>query len=132
MRINDIVKTAIALSTIDSIRAQPAGQVADRQGTTPNCPNAYDYAGLSTQEDSDTLDLSQTASSQQDPTYAGDDGDAPLGAIVDSFVRQRSIYQIALPIQTASGQGFFSLTVDVERAYRVIEFLPGQTTDTKA
>ena len=32
----------------------------------------------------------------------------------------------------ASGQGVFSLTIDVERAYRVIEYVPGLSADVQA
>lgn len=132
MRINDIVKTAIALSTLDSIRANPVASTSDRQGKLSQVDDGTQAADQGWDRGSDAISLSSDATTQQDDPYADSGEDAPFGALVESFVRQRSIMQIALPIQTASGQGVFSLTVDVERAYRVIEYIPGLNADVQA
>jgi hypothetical protein len=72
--------------------------------------------------------------------FPADEGEDPLGAIVERFVRQRSIMQITLPFaygggsegvgqifgqgRNASQSGMFNLTLEVEETYRVIEFIP--------
>lgn len=132
MRINDIVKTAIALSTLDSIRTNPIAYAGDQNGGLSQIDDGTQAADQGWDRGSDAVNLSSDASAQQDDPYADTGEDAPFGALVESFVRQRSIMQIALPIQTASGQGVFSLTVDVERAYRVIEYIPGLSADVQA
>lgn len=64
------------------------------------------------------------------------DGDATeddsLGAIVESFIRQRQTYQFTIPgVQGVTSP--INVTWDVERAYRVIEFVPrSQMVDQQA
>jgi hypothetical protein len=63
---------------------------------------------------------------------AGEEGEAQGqagGALVESFIRQRAIFAYRSP-QTSQGQ--FDFTLDVEVAYRVIQYVPGGTLDTQA
>lgn len=56
-----------------------------------------------------------------------------IGAVVDEFLRERTVMSYTLPIRTAAGTGSFTMTYEVERAYRVIRFIePGQQIDAEA
>jgi len=54
------------------------------------------------------------------------------GALVESFIRKRAILAYRSPQK--AGQGNFDFTLDVEVAYRVLQFVPAQggTVDVKA
>ncbi|MCU0688713.1 MAG: hypothetical protein MUE97_03080 [Phycisphaerales bacterium] len=140
MRLHDIVQTATALRAFQAMQARVAPGAGVEDGQRKVAPVAPgEAAGMDPwQRGDDSLELSPAALSagQMDGTademiYGGDD-DAPLAAIIESFVRQRSVMQIGLPIATAAGAGFFNLTLEVEETYRVIEFVPGQRTDRTA
>ncbi len=116
-------------------QVRPAASAGD-QGSplaagTPVSQADLDALGLDVL---DSVELSADAQAAADTEALGPtEGDDALGAIVERFVRQRSVMQIGLPIQTASGAGVFSLSVELDEAYRVIEFVPrGQRVDQLA
>ncbi|MBL0869961.1 MAG: hypothetical protein IBJ18_05220 [Phycisphaerales bacterium] len=75
-------------------------------------------------ESTDTQPTDETTPAQSGNT---------IGAVVDEFLRERTVMSYTLPIRTASGTGSFTMTYEVERAYRVIRFIePGQQIDTEA
>lgn len=138
VRLSEIVNTAVALRLYQTKQANPTSSTADRQARRVASTDAIAQTG--TEADTwnagaDQLDLSALAtgaSADASQATAEDDAYAPLGAIVDSYVRQRSTLRIDLPFGTGSGQGLFSFTLEVEEGYRTIQFLPGQTTDVQA
>jgi hypothetical protein len=140
MRLHDIVQTATALRAFQAMQARVAPGAGVEDGQRKVAPIATgEAAGTEPwQRGDDSIELSPAAISASqtgdatDAMILGEDDQAPLAAIIESFVRQRSVMQIGLPIATAAGAGFFNLTLEVEETYRVIEFVPGQRADRTA
>lgn len=139
MRINDIVNTVAAYQVIAQRQAQLAqGRVqvlasAGRDLGLDLTSQAQIGAALDgrpgplTDESdlggSDGLELSPSArAASEEVTLEGEDDS--LAAIVERFVRQRSVLNVAFPIATPGGAGLFSLSVELDQAYRVVEFVP--------
>jgi hypothetical protein len=132
VRISEIVNTLTAYRNLQAGLVGRADGTSDKSAGTSN-GLATDNSGQSDGLDwltkaGDTADLSGADASQ----YDDGSGDDSLGAIVESFTRQRQTYSFTLPgIKGVSSP--ISVTWEVEQAYHVIQFVPaGKTVDTQA
>jgi|GEM_PF-6043555 len=133
-----MVNTVIALQTLAQLRSQRvspstgAGSdfASDLTGQTLAQISELTGGGDSAAYDdlilggSDGLALSPAARAAAEGGGVPTQDDDSLGAIIDRYVRQRSVMNIAFPIATPSGVGSFSLSVELDQAYRVVEFVP--------
>lgn len=153
VRITDIVNQNAARATANQRISQRLSE--QRQAQQAQALEDLQFAQQS--QESEPIDRQVTLVRPED--FTGEDGyfpastgdeDEPLGAIVERFVRQRSIMSISLPFATGGGNGvnapvngygnqggLFNLTLEVEETYRVIEFIPrsewlGQSVDVQA
>ncbi len=81
---------------------------------------------------SDSVDFSGNAGSAGLSATDSGSTDDSLGAIIESFLRQRQTYQFTIPgVQGVTSP--INVTWEVERAYRVVQFVPrSQLVDQQA
>ena len=82
--------------------------------------------------DQDSVELSGDYGSQDAVADDAASEDDSLGAIIESFIRQRQTYQFTIPgVEGVTSP--INVTWEVEKAYRVIQFVPrSQMVDQEA
>lgn len=132
VRISELVHTAnlyrqlqagLTQRTLDAAKSASQGgdeEMAKSLGLAPTT-DATDSAYFT--PEGDRVDLSGAYAPESAGAADETAADDSLGAIIESFLRQRQTYQFTIPgVQGVTSP--INVTWEVERAYRVIEFVP--------
>jgi len=140
VRLSEIVNT---VSAYRNLQAGLAGRTlaAAKQASDSSDEAMAKSLGLSStdaepvdqgSDQQDVVELSGVAGGQALGSQDGSEEDDSLGAIVESFMRQRQTYQFTIPgVKGVTSP--ISVTWEVEKAYHVVQFVPrSQLVDTEA